>query len=386
MPTIIRVVSRCSKNRTINLSDQPNMLGMTGALSSTINGHQLLSNLEALSPTPRPNTTEPAPTTSDRNSGAYLSDTDDLRASSRPTSLSSTCTLSKVSISQHNDAIARLQRPVELNLGFHTTIDSQKPRSELDLRYDLIRNSQNQNKAALRSPTQLLNDRLNFSSKKVEITEKVRIFTPPKPTLNGCILPGPAFQMGAFVGLSVRARISKSNRPAWWCKLDKVVVFDGVEGSETGGFSFKTRSSKGLSVARKRGDFETIVIPLECLHCQEMLNRSEWKYDVQICRRGVCWDCKERCRWEMGQEVMVMNDEKLNGVRADANRLRADSVLQDDEELEDKLPTKLDIEQRLKTPTKKAGGIDERVGNHTSLTSAIEAKRKNDATEPLGKA
>ena len=88
----------------------------------------------------------------------------------------------------------------------------------------------------------------------------------------------------------------------------------------------------------------------------------------------------------MEQEVMATNDQRLNGVKADANRLRADSVLQDDEELEDKLPTKLDIEQRLKTPTKKAGGIDERVGNHTSLTSAIEAKRKNDATEPLGKA
>ena len=82
---------------------------------------------------------------------------------------------------------------------------------------------------------------------------------------------------------------------------------------------------------------------------------------------------------------MDMNDQKLNGIRADANRLRADSVLQDDEELEDKLPTKLDIEQRLKTPTKKAGGIDERVGNHTSLTGAIEVKRRHDATEPLGK-
>jgi hypothetical protein len=299
-------------------------------------------------------------TSGDRDSGVFLSDNEDLPPSSRPSSVSSTRSLPMRTTPQRADSIARLRRPAELNLGFNSNVSPSGPRSELDIRFDLIRNSQNQNKAALRSPTQLLKDRLNLSPQKGE-HEKVRIFTPPKPMLNGCILPGPRAQMEAFAGSSVRARIEKSGRPAWWCKFDKLVVFDGVEKSDSGDLKFKTRTSKGLSVARRRGDTETVVIPMDCAHCQEMLHRTEWKYDIQVCKRGVCWDCRERCRWESTQEEEEMENIRVNDARTDANRIRADSVLQDDNVQEEELLAKIGIEQEPKTPIDIVGGIDERL-------------------------
>ncbi|KAJ4303338.1 hypothetical protein N0V90_002231 [Kalmusia sp. IMI 367209] len=303
------------------------------------------------------------PTPSDRDSGVFLSDNEDLPPSSRPTSISSTHSLStKPATPQRTDSTARrLRRPAELNLGTNTTLNPGKPRSELELRYDLIRNSQNQNKAALRSPTQLLKDRLNLSPKKAEHAEKVRTFTPPKPMLNGCILPGPAAQMEAFTGSSVRARIEKSGRPAWWCKFDKLVVFDGIVESGEGEIKFETRTSKGLTIARRRGDTETVIIPMECSHCQDMLNRTEWKYDIQVCKRGVCWDCKERCRWEMEQEKKEVESAGTEDERTDANRMRADSVLQEDNMQEEELLAKIGIEQRPRTPIETVGGIEERL-------------------------
>ncbi|PSN64541.1 hypothetical protein BS50DRAFT_498283 [Corynespora cassiicola Philippines] len=203
-------------------------------------------------------------------------------------------------------------------------------------------------------------------SPKLNPEEKVRIFTPPKPMLNGCILPGPSAQMGAFTGSDVRAKTEKG-RPAWWCKFDKLVVFDGAEETEGGELRFKTRSSKGLSVARRRGDTETVIIPMECAHCQEMLNRHEWKYDMQVCKRTVCWDCKERCRWEMDEEKKtkeVQNKEAgdVSEKNKDANRDRADSVLQDDQGREEQLMEKVGIEHGPRIPIEVVGGIEERLG------------------------
>ncbi|KAL5442330.1 hypothetical protein PMIN07_005968 [Paraphaeosphaeria minitans] len=298
----------------------------------------------------------------DRDSGVFLSDDEDLPPSSRPSSIFSTRSLPTKTIPQREDSIVRLRRPAELNLGFNSNPDPAKPRSELDLRFDLIRNSQNQNKAALRSSTQLLKDRLNLSPQKAQ-HEKVRIFTPPKPMLNGCILPGPRVQMEAFAGSSVRARIDRNGRPAWWCKFDKLVVFDGAEQSDGGDMRFKTRTSKGLSIARRRGDTETVVIPMDCTHCQEMLNRMEWRYDIQVCKRGVCWDCKERCRWEMMQEEEKRADIEVNEERTDANRVRADSVLQDDNVQEEELLAKIGLEQRPEAPIETVGGIEERLND-----------------------
>ena len=290
--------------------------------------------------------------TRDRDSGVFLSDSEDLPMPPPPlpSSLISPISLKRIgsikpapSAQRTDSPPRRLRRPAELNLQTTitttTTADDPKPKSELELRYDLIRNSQNKSKAALKSPTQLLRDRLNLSPKKAKFEEKFRIFTPPQPMLNGCILPGPAAQMQAFAGSSVRARTEKMGRPAWWCKVDRVVVFDGVEkgeGDECGEMKFKTRTSKGLTIARRRGDTETVVIPLDCGHCQEMLNRHEWKYDVQVCKRVVCWDCRERCKWEMEQERADAAKE-IGGAEQgtpEVNRVRSDSMLQDEQVLE----------------------------------------------------
>jgi hypothetical protein len=277
----------------------------------------------------------------DRDSGVFLSDSEDLPSPRTPplsliassVALKHTASLNLGQSTQRSDSTTRrLRRPAALNLGTSTTTTETKPKSELELRYDLIRNSQNKSKAALKSPTQLLQDRLNLSPKKGKYEEKIRIFTPPQPMLNGCILPGPAAQMQAFTGSSLRAKTEKTERPAWWCKVDKVVIFDGVEEGADGEMKLKTRTSKGLTIARRRGDTETIVIPMDCSHCQEMLNRHEWKYDVQVCKRVVCWDCRERCKWELEQEkVDVLEDAKdAEQASAEVNRMRADSVLQDD--------------------------------------------------------
>jgi hypothetical protein len=295
----------------------------------------------------------------DRDSGVYVSDDDSLPPQSRPTSLAltesnqrsrnasvsskHTVSTSTSSPRQRTNSIARLKRPAELNLGVNPVSDSSKPRSELEKRYDLIRNSKTQSKAALRSPTALLQERLNMSTKKERFEEeKTRVFIPPRQTTNGCWLPGPGAQVDAFTSTSVRARTEAGGRPAWWCKVDKLVVFDSVDVGSDGDMKIHTRTSKGLSISRRRGDMETIVIPMDCAHCQEMLNRHEWKYDMRVCKRSVCWDCKERCKWELDQEKLTSRE---TAIKSDGNRYRADSVLQDEEQEEGHTVEKVGIEQ-----------------------------------------
>ncbi|OAL51805.1 hypothetical protein IQ07DRAFT_586154 [Pyrenochaeta sp. DS3sAY3a] len=313
----------------------------------------------------------------DRDSGVYLSDDERNVSETRPTSVvmsdeplpSRTTSLSSklapsfksATTPQRTESNARrLRRPAELNL---SSTAATKPRTELEMRYDMMRNSKTQSKAALRSPTELLRERLNMSPKKKRHEEKVHVFTPPKATLNGCLMPGPGTQTDAFVSTSVRARTEAGGKPAWWCKFDKLVVFDGVEVQDDGELKIHTRTSKGLSIARRRGDMETIVIPMDCAHCQEMLNRHEWKYDMQVCKRSVCWDCKARCSWELEQERRSgeQQDDRASS-RTDASRYRADSVLQDDHVQEEDLMRKVVIEQGLpKSPIEAVGGIEERL-------------------------
>jgi hypothetical protein len=180
--------------------------------------------------------------------------------------------------------------------------------------------------------------------------------------LNGCVLPGPERQLEGFQGKDVRARTEKG-RPAWWCKVDRVVVFDGVEGDKANPqeVKYKTRSSKGLSIARRRGDSEVVIIPLDCTHCQEMLNRQEWKYDVQVCKRSVCWECKERCMWEADQEAKRASRTGADVVELEKNRERADSVLQDEQTRDEELMRKVGIEMCPQSPVQAVGGIEERL-------------------------
>ena len=269
-------------------------------------------------------------------------------ASSRPTSLTPIdTTLSKVpsapsknasptrpSAPQRTESLVRLRRPAELNLSTSATAsDACKPRSELEQRHALVRNSTTQSKAALRSPTALLEDRLNHLTPSRDPHQRTtsspkarRVFTPPQRTPeNGCWMPGPGAQVSPFTSTSIRACTEAGKRPAWWCKFDKLVVFDGMHDDGTGTLEIRTRTSKGLSIARRRGDLESIVMPLGCAHCQDMLKRHEWKYDMRVCKRGVCWECRERCRWEWDEELRGRATEKVDG-----NRFRADSVLQEE--------------------------------------------------------
>jgi hypothetical protein len=245
-----------------------------------------------------------------------------------------------------------------------------KPKSELELRYETIRNSSTQSRAALKSPTQLLKDRLGLSPKKKEI---VREFTPPAPIVDGCILSlpdssqplsGPGVIGG---GKDIGARTAQEQRPAWWCKFDRLVVFDGLDGEGKP----VTRSSKGLSVARRRGEEETVVVPLGCGHCREVLRREEWKLRVRVCKRGVCWGCRERCLWEHRKEggTEVVGSGEINVAGADerasgdveAGRERADSVLQDQQTVEVDLCEKAGIETGEMSPIEAVGGIEERL-------------------------
>jgi hypothetical protein len=184
-----------------------------------------------------------------------------------------------------------------------------------------------------------------MSPKKHEVEEKVRVLTAPRPIASGCWLPGPEAQMNAFTSTSVRARTEASGRPAWWCKFGKLVVFDGIDVQDSGELETQTRTSKGLSIARRRSDMEMIAIPMDCTHCQDMLNRHEWKYDMRACKRIVCSDCRERCKWE------------ING-----NRYRADSVPQDEEHQGRSMMEMIGIERdRLSSPLKTMDGFGEKV-------------------------
>ncbi|KAH8696986.1 hypothetical protein GQ44DRAFT_633619 [Phaeosphaeriaceae sp. PMI808] len=198
----------------------------------------------------------------------------------------------------------------------------------------------------------------------------MRVFVPPTLSTNGCLLPGPAAQSEAFTSKSICSRTEAGSRPAWWCKSDKLVVFDGMDVDDNGELRFHTRTSKGLRIARRRGDTETIITPMDCEHCQKMLNRHDWKYDIQICKRSVCWDCKERCKWELEQETKRCDEISLLGMMG--NRYRADSVLQDDEVREEDLLRKMGIEQgRPQSPIEVVGGIAERLQSRSMIVDPV---------------
>lgn len=166
--------------------------------------------------------------------------------------------------------------------------------------------------------------------------------------------------MASFASTSVRAQ-TQGGRPAWWCKNDKLVVFDGIDVQDDGTEKVRTRTSKGLNIARRRGDLETIIVPMTCAHCQEMLHRIEWKQEVRVCRRSVCWDCKERCKWEVEQENEE-SAEDAGPIETSEIRERADSVLQDDGTDEEDMLRKVGIEHgRPKSPIEAVGSIEGRM-------------------------
>ncbi|KAF2746959.1 hypothetical protein M011DRAFT_468240 [Sporormia fimetaria CBS 119925] len=122
---------------------------------------------------------------------------------------------------------------------------------EFQLQHDRILNPLHGSIATLKSPTQLLKNRLDPSP--TAASHRIpRAFIHPRPTYNGCILPRPTPGTPAFTGWDVRAQ-TRLGRPVWWCKVDKVVIFDGMVETGDGSVEYRTRSGKGLRVARRSG-------------------------------------------------------------------------------------------------------------------------------------
>ena len=62
--------------------------------------------------------------------------------------------------------------------------------------------------------------------------KKVHRFVRPRLAQGGCILPGPSVPPETFTSTSMSAR-TEAERPAWWCRVDKLVVFDGSDAQTT---------------------------------------------------------------------------------------------------------------------------------------------------------
>jgi hypothetical protein len=180
---------------------------------------------------------------------------------------------------------------------------------------------------------------------------------------NGCLLPGVEAKGQGFLAGDVRARSGKGH-PAWWCKLDKVVVLENITLSDDGEALFHTRSSKGLSIARRKGVLETIIIPLDCTHCQGLLKRREWKLQMHMCKHSVCWDCKERCLWEMEQakerNVLETKQAKIEN-HSQADQMSADSVLEDGGSQDGDLMREIGIALEPNCHTEVIDSIEERL-------------------------
>lgn len=126
-----------------------------------------------------------------------------------------------------------------------------------------------------------------------------------------CMLPGPKHTSRPFDITTVKGTTA-TGAPAWWCRHDKLVVFDGIQ---TRGDEKKkhliTRTSKGLEVSRKRSPKEVISIKLSCSHCRDMLGKKTWTYETRVMESKVCQRCQERCWWEVGkQELEAARHEK----------------------------------------------------------------------------
>jgi hypothetical protein len=118
----------------------------------------------------------------------------------------------------------------------------------------------------------------------------------------GCILaPNCSIEATRF-----QAR-TESGRPAWWCRYDNMVVFDGMEpGDGTDQPKIKTRSSKGLAVANLKGNEETVLVELDCAHCRDILGLRVWRYVAKVCERSVCAVCRARCKVEWHRSLGML--------------------------------------------------------------------------------
>jgi hypothetical protein len=108
-----------------------------------------------------------------------------------------------------------------------------------------------------------------------------------------------------------------SGRPAFFCRFDNLVVFDGVVRVGDGGeWRVLARSSKGLARANARGEEVRAEVGVECAHCRDMLGMRVWKYAARVCRRSVCGECRRRCV-EMHEDALRAEKEAAAASRSE---------------------------------------------------------------------
>jgi hypothetical protein len=110
-----------------------------------------------------------------------------------------------------------------------------------------------------------------------------------------------------FLSSNFRAR-TLDGSPAWFCRFDNLVIFDGMRTDErTGETRPNTRSSKGLPVANRNGETVVVCVDVDCGHCREVLGitstTNTWKYGARVSTRSVCVACKATCQKEWASRL-----------------------------------------------------------------------------------
>jgi hypothetical protein len=120
--------------------------------------------------------------------------------------------------------------------------------------------------------------------------------SPPTPVDEGCILLGPRRTLNPFdVTRQIHAATTDGS-PAWYCRHDKLVIFDGIRDNSGNGTSkLITRSSRGLDMARRNCPKTTIQVDIPCSHCQDLLKRKTWVFAERMLECRVCKTCQDRC-------------------------------------------------------------------------------------------
>jgi hypothetical protein len=132
--------------------------------------------------------------------------------------------------------------------------------------------------------------------------------TPQFSARKGCILaPNCSIEATRFQA------ITESGLPAWWCRYDNLVVFDGMGPEDATGQQLpKTRSAKGLGIANRLGKEEVVIVKLDCTHCREALGLRVWKYTSRVCQRSVCAVCKARCKAEWHRSLGMLDSKEAD--------------------------------------------------------------------------
>ncbi|KAE9965420.1 hypothetical protein BLS_007662 [Venturia inaequalis] len=136
-----------------------------------------------------------------------------------------------------------------------------------------------------------------------------------------CILPGHNYTMQRFDFTTISGRTG-TNKAAWWCRHDKLVVFDGLTSPEDESDVDRqskrllVRTSKGLEIARRNCKKEAIHVDISCGHCRGVLGRETWYFEARVKKSRVCGECQERC-W---REVESLQAEELENEKADGRR------------------------------------------------------------------